>query len=142
VLAAALQLKYQPNPLARALASGRSRLLGAVTLRLTCGSRAFIDFEQAARRADYSVCVTTLDEPCEASVSTAVEHLRRHGAAGLAIIAPCTLPLPAARLLAQVVPIRLVKNGRAGTAGARALIRDIEGIVATDPQCIDTLSSD
>jgi len=90
VLAAMRELGYRPNPVARALVTGRSRTLGVVSFDTTLYGPASTLFgiERAAHEAGYFMIVASLEELSRASVVDAVERLRRQGVEGILVIAP------------------------------------------------------
>jgi DNA-binding LacI/PurR family transcriptional regulator len=90
VLAAMRQLGYRPNPVARALVTGRSNTLGVVSFDTTLYGPASTLFgiERAAHDAGYFIIVASLSALDRASVADAVERLRRHGVDGVLVIAP------------------------------------------------------
>ena len=90
VLAAMQELGYRPNPVARALVTGRSMTLGVVSFDTTLYGPATTLFgiERAAHEAGYFMIVASLEELSRASVVDAVERLRRQGVEGILVIAP------------------------------------------------------
>jgi DNA-binding LacI/PurR family transcriptional regulator len=90
VLEAMRLLDYRPNPLARALVTGRSRTLGVVSFDTTLFGPASTLFgiEQAAHEAGYAVSVVSVLAPSRASVLSAVERLRGQAVDGILVIAP------------------------------------------------------
>jgi DNA-binding LacI/PurR family transcriptional regulator len=90
VLAAMEQLGYRPNPVARALVTGRSKTLGVVSFDTTLYGPASTLFgiERAAHEEGYFIIVASLEALNRASVVDAVERLRRQGVEGILVIAP------------------------------------------------------
>src|SRR3954451_19483543 len=90
VLEAMAQLEYRPNPVARALVTGRSRTLGVVSFDTTLYGPASTLFgiERAGDDADYFVSIVSLRSLTRASVIDAVERLRDQGVAGILVVAP------------------------------------------------------
>jgi DNA-binding LacI/PurR family transcriptional regulator len=90
VLAAMEELGYRPNPVARALVTGRSRMLGVVSFDTTLYGPASTLFgiERAAHEAGYFIIVASLEALNRSSVADAVERLRRQGVDGILVIAP------------------------------------------------------
>jgi DNA-binding LacI/PurR family transcriptional regulator len=90
VVAAMQELGYRPNPVARALVTGRSKTLGVVSFDTTLYGPASTLFgiERAAHEAGYFMIVASMEELSRASVVDAVERLRRQGVEGILIIAP------------------------------------------------------
>jgi DNA-binding LacI/PurR family transcriptional regulator len=90
VMAAMQELGYRPNPVARALVTGRSKMLGVVSFDTTLYGPASTLFgiERAAHEAGYFTIVASLEALDRASVVDAVERLRRQGVEGILVIAP------------------------------------------------------
>jgi DNA-binding LacI/PurR family transcriptional regulator len=90
VLAAMEKLGYRPNPVARALVTGRSKTLGVVSFDTTLYGPASTLFgiERAAHEAGYFIIVASLEALNRASMVDAVERLRRQGVEGILVIAP------------------------------------------------------
>jgi DNA-binding LacI/PurR family transcriptional regulator len=90
VLAAMEELGYRPNPVARALVTGRSKMLGVVSFDTTLYGPASTLFgiERAAHEAGYFIIVASLEALDRSSVADAVERLRRQGVEGILVIAP------------------------------------------------------
>ena len=90
VLAAMEELGYRPNPVARALVTGRSRTLGVVSFDTTLYGPASTLFgiERAAHEAGYFIIVASMKALNRSSVTDAVERLRRQGVDGILAIAP------------------------------------------------------
>ncbi len=90
VLAAMEELGYHPNPVARALVTGRSKMLGVVSFDTTLYGPASTLFgiERAAHEEGYFISVASLDTLSRSSVLDAVDRLRRQGVDGILVIAP------------------------------------------------------
>jgi DNA-binding LacI/PurR family transcriptional regulator len=90
VMAAMNELGYRPNPVARALVTGRSKTLGVVSFDTTLYGPASTLFgiERAAHEAGYFIIVASLETLNRSSVVDAVERLRRQGVEGILVIAP------------------------------------------------------
>jgi DNA-binding LacI/PurR family transcriptional regulator len=88
VMAAMRELGYQPNPIARALVTGRTRTLGVVSFDTTLYGPASTLFgiERAAHEAGYFIIVASLRALDRASVIEATDRLRRHGVDGILAI--------------------------------------------------------
>jgi DNA-binding LacI/PurR family transcriptional regulator len=93
VLEAMRMLNYRPNPVARALATGKSRTLGVVSFNTTLYGPASTLFgiERAAHQAGYFVSIVSLLSLDRSSVLDAVERLRAQGVGGILVIAPQTV---------------------------------------------------
>jgi DNA-binding LacI/PurR family transcriptional regulator len=90
VMAAMRELGYRPNPVARALVTGRSKMLGVVSFDTTLYGPASTLFgiERAAHEAGYFIIVASLEALDRSSVIDAVDRLRRQGVEGILVIAP------------------------------------------------------
>ena len=90
VLAAMEELGYRPNPVARALVTGRSMTLGVVSFDTTLYGPASTLFaiERAAHESGYFIIVASLETLNRSSVVDAVDRLRRQGVEGILVIAP------------------------------------------------------
>ena len=113
VLAAMRQLGYRPNPVARALVTGRSNTLGVVSFDTTLYGPASTLFgiERAAHEAGYFIIVASLSALDRASVADAVERLRRHGVDGVLVIAPVEAAADALLHTPTDVPLVSVEAG-------------------------------
>ena len=90
VLAAIEELGYRPNRAARALATGRTRTLGVVSMNSTLYGPASMLYgiEEAASAASYSVTVASLRSIDRASLRQAVDRLLGDAVDGVVVIAP------------------------------------------------------
>lgn len=90
VLAAMEKLDYRPNPVARALVTGRSRTLGLVTFdtALYGPASTLVGVERAAHAAGYFVSIVSLESLDRAEVDRAIERLHAMGVDGILVIAP------------------------------------------------------
>ncbi|GAA4417926.1 LacI family DNA-binding transcriptional regulator [Actinokineospora soli] len=90
VRAAVEALGYRPNVAARALVTGKSRLIGVVAQNSTLygPSSLLAAFELAAAAADFAVSVRRVRVLDRASIAAAVEHHRDQRVAGIVAIAP------------------------------------------------------
>ncbi len=113
VLVAIRQLDYRPNPVARALVTGRSRTLGVVSFDSTLYGPAstLLGIEEAAHEAGYAVSIASLKSLNRASVLGAVERLRGQGVDGVAVIAPKKSAMDALRHLPPDVPVVAAEAG-------------------------------
>ncbi|MHB1570407.1 MAG: LacI family DNA-binding transcriptional regulator [Solirubrobacteraceae bacterium] len=139
VLAAMRELGYRPNPVARALVTGRSRTLGVVSFDTTLYGPASTLFgiERAAHEAGYFIVVASLKGLDRSSVADAVERLRRHGVEGVLVIAALQDATEALRDAPAGVPLVSVEAGppdavpvvavdqRAGAASATRHLLDL-----------------
>jgi DNA-binding LacI/PurR family transcriptional regulator len=113
VLAAMRELGYHPNPVARALVTGRSNTLGVVSFDTTLYGPAstLVGIERAAHEAGYFIIVASLKALDRASVADAVDRLRRHGVDGVLVIAPLEVSADALRHAPHDVPLVSVEAG-------------------------------
>ena len=113
VIAAMLELGYRRNPVARALATGRSNMLGVVSFDTTLYGPASTLFgiERAAHEAGYFIINASLRRLDRASVMDAVERLRRHGVDGILAIAPQEDAVDALLNVPDDIPLVAVEAG-------------------------------
>ena len=113
VLAAMEKLDYRPNPVARALVTGRSKTLGVVTFNTTLYGPAstLVGVERAAHAAGYFISIVSLESLERAAVLQAVERLRALGVDGLVMIAPHVASLGALWDLPADLPVVAVEAG-------------------------------
>jgi DNA-binding LacI/PurR family transcriptional regulator len=113
VIEAMRLLDYRPNPLARALVTGRSRTLGVVSFDTTLFGPASTLFgiERAAHAAGYGVSVISVVEINRASVLSAIERLLGHAVDGVVIISPQSEAVSSILELPPEVPIVSVVAG-------------------------------
>ena len=90
VRAAIAELGYRPNRAARALVTGRSQVIGMVTLNSTLygPSMLLAAFEQVAGEAGFAVSVASVGRLDRTSIAGAVERHLGQQVAGLVVIAP------------------------------------------------------
>jgi DNA-binding LacI/PurR family transcriptional regulator len=107
------KLEYRPNPVARALVTGRSRTLGVVSFDTTLYGPASTLFgiERAAHEADYFVSIVSLRSLTRPSVISAVERLRDQGVDGILVIAPQDSATQALLHLPEDVPVVAAEAG-------------------------------
>ncbi|MBV9818328.1 MAG: LacI family DNA-binding transcriptional regulator [Solirubrobacterales bacterium] len=88
VLAAMRELDYRPNPIARALVTGRTRTIGVVSFDTTLYGPASTLFgiERAAHEAGYFIVIASLRALDSDSVVEAVQRLRVTGVDGVLVI--------------------------------------------------------
>jgi len=112
VLAAIERLGYRPNAAARALATGHSKTLGAVTLNTTFFGpvSTLYGIEQAARLAGYFLSVVSLRSIDRGSVRDAVGRLADQHVEGIVVIAPLTSATEALDDLPTDMPVVVVEG--------------------------------
>jgi DNA-binding LacI/PurR family transcriptional regulator len=113
VLEAMRLLDYRPNPVARALVTGRSRTLGVVSFDTTLFGPASTLFgiEHAAHDAGYGVSVISVFKLTPASVLSAVERLVAQAVDGILVISPQSDAVHSILQLPPDVPIVSVVAG-------------------------------
>lgn len=136
VRAAITQLGYRPNKAARALATGRSQVIGMVAQNTTLyGPTSLLNaFEQAAAEAGFAVSIGSVSNLDRRSVSAAVERHLDQRVAGLVVIAPVASAGEALNAMPADVPLVTIdgdpqRNTALVTvdqlAGARAATRHL-----------------
>jgi DNA-binding LacI/PurR family transcriptional regulator len=113
VLAAMRKLDYRPNPVARALVTGRSHTLGVVTFNTTLFGPAstLVGVERAAAAAGYAVSIVSLESVGREEVGDAVTRLRQQGVDGVVVIAPHLVTMGALWDLPETLPVVAVEAG-------------------------------
>lgn len=133
------ELRYRPNPIARALGGSRSRTLGVLASnRAVWASAAAIrGVELAARDAGYLVNTTNLSSSEPSVIRDALALQVEHHVDGLVIIAPQTRTLDQIDELALEIPYVMLHSRAEGDehelfvdqlAGARAATRHLIGL--------------
>ncbi|MGP8207737.1 MAG: LacI family DNA-binding transcriptional regulator [Acidimicrobiales bacterium] len=112
VLAAIEQLGYRPNAAARALATGRSKTLGVVTLNTTLFGpvSTLYGIEQAARAAGYFLSVVSPQSIDRDSVRDAAGRLADQHVEGIVVIAPLVSATEALDGLPTNMPVVVVEG--------------------------------
>ncbi len=134
VLDAAQTLNYRPNSAARALASGRSGVIGVIAIEATTFGPAghLYALEQVARAAGYFVSIVSIDSPNGGAMSDAVEHLALQRVEGIVAITPLTGSPEALRSFPADVPIVMTQGEE--TAGRSVVSMDQLGGAAAATQ--------
>ena len=134
VLAAVRELGYQPNTVARALATGRTKTLGVITLAGTHYGPASIlnAIEAAARKAGYVVSVASRRPEADESVAEAVLRMHRQGVAGIIVIAPHPVAGEPLGDLATVIPLVLIEGTPGGELAVVSVDQAAGGRLATE----------
>ncbi len=138
VRAAMEELGYRPNPVARALVTGRSRMLGVVSFDTTLYGPASTLFgiERAAHEAGYFIIVASLEALNRSSVVDAVERLRRQGVEGILVIAPHAEASDALLHAPSDVPLVAAEAGPEHGASVVA-VDQVAGAVAATRHLLD-----
>jgi DNA-binding LacI/PurR family transcriptional regulator len=119
VLAAIDQLGYRPNTAARALASGRSKILGVVApdTNLYGPVSTLLAIQQAAQSHGYFLSVMAVRSLDRQSVAEAVRRLTSQAVEGVVVIAPYTSAHDALAYLPRGTPVVAVEGDpEAGTS--------------------------
>jgi DNA-binding LacI/PurR family transcriptional regulator len=139
VLQAMRELGYRPNPVARALATGRSNTIGVVSFDTTLYGPAstMLGIERAAHEAGYFTIIASLKALNRSSVPEAIERLRLHGVDGILVIAPQEESADAAaHAPVGEIPLGAVESGPA--AGVPVIsIDQLAGAVAATRHLLD-----
>jgi DNA-binding LacI/PurR family transcriptional regulator len=138
VLAAMEELGYHPNPVARALVTGRSKMLGVVSFDTTLYGPASTLFgiERAAHEEGYFISVASLETLSRASVLDAVDRLRRQGVDGILVIAPHAEAGEALLDAPSDVPLVAAEAGPASGAAVVA-VDQVAGAVSAARHLLD-----
>ncbi|MEV0231712.1 LacI family DNA-binding transcriptional regulator [Nonomuraea sp. NPDC050786] len=113
VLAAVAELDYRPNQAARQLVTGRSGVLGVVSIDTTLYGPASTLYciEQAARNAGFNVSIASLPSLNRRSMEEGVERLRAQAVDGVIIVAPHESAADGLRHLPPEMPVVAVDAG-------------------------------
>ena len=122
VLSAIDVLGYRPSSAARALATGRSRVLGAVSFNTDLHGPAAIlsGIEQAAREAGYFLSAVTLQPASPWTAKAVIRHLEAQAVDGIILSSPHAWAADAARYLAGRTPL-VVLDAEAGAVPSVAV---------------------
>lgn len=131
VLAAIEKLGYRPNSAARTLVTGRSKVLGLVTIggALYGPMSMLYGVEAAAREEGYILTVANVGSGEGGSVERAVNRLEHQGVEGIVVVAPLTSVVESLATMARHLPLVAVESSLDGIlpviavdqiAGARA----------------------
>jgi DNA-binding LacI/PurR family transcriptional regulator len=138
VRAAIAELGYRPNRAARALVTGRSQLIGVVTLNSTLfGPASMLSaVERAAAEAGFAVSVSSVDNLDRRSISDAVERHLDHGVAGLVVIAPVVAANAAVDEIPAGIPLVTI-DGDPQRSTALATVDQVAGAHAATRHLLD-----
>ena len=133
VLEAMEELGYRPNPVARALATGRSNTLGVVSFDTTLYGPAstLYGIERAAHDAGYFIIIASLKSLDRRSVMDAVERLRFRGVDGILVIAPQEDAVNALLHAPPGIPLVAVEAGPDDTVPVVAVDQFAGAMIAT-----------
>ncbi|MCE0535160.1 LacI family DNA-binding transcriptional regulator [Kineosporia rhizophila] len=112
VLAAIDELGYRPNSAARTLVTGRSKVLGLVTIggALYGPMSMLYGVESAAREEGYILTVANVGGGEGGSVERAVTRLERQGVEGIVVVAPLTSVGESLATMARHLPLVAVES--------------------------------
>jgi DNA-binding LacI/PurR family transcriptional regulator len=138
VLAAMSELGYRPNSVARALATGRTNMLGVVGFDTTLYGPASVLFgiERAAHEEGYLMVVASLKALNRASVTDAIERLRLRGVDGILVIAPDHEAADALRSAHTDVPLVAAEAGPADVMSVVS-VDQFDGAVSATRHLLD-----
>jgi DNA-binding LacI/PurR family transcriptional regulator len=113
VLVAMRELGYRPNSVARALATGRTKMLGVVGFDTTLYGPASTLFgiERAAHEEGYLMVVASQKALNRTSVADAIDRLRIRGVDGIIVIAPHLEAAEALRQAHSDIPLVAAEAG-------------------------------
>lgn len=120
VLAAIKELGYQPNTAARALATRRSGVIGVLTIDTTLYGPAgtLYAVENAARRAGFSLTITSIKTVDPRSAAEGLDRLTSQAVEGIVVIAPSSQIGQALSPLHHRVPMVTAGDALAGDVPA------------------------
>lgn len=112
VEAAIIKLGYRPNPAARALSNGKTRILGVVSANTTLfGPASTISSVQAsARKSGYSISLYSLSNIDIKEILVAVDELLHSGVDGLVLNIPTSISLNKLKSAIKNLPVILLEN--------------------------------
>lgn len=133
VLAAMAELDYRPNTAARALVTGRSRILGIVSFNTALYGPAstLAGLEEAAREAGYFVSIATLRAGTPWTPEAVAKHLRAQSVDGIIINAPHDWTVKALRHLPAAVPVVAI-DAQPGSVPSVAVDQRAGAVKATE----------
>ena len=128
VLAAMQELGYRPNRAARALATGRSEVVGVIAQTSTLYGPASLlaAFEQEAGEAGFGVGVVSLRELDRESITHAAERHLDQNVAGIVVIAPVDTAAEAIQTLRGVIPVVAIDGDPQSMSGL-VTVDQVEG---------------
>jgi DNA-binding LacI/PurR family transcriptional regulator len=142
------ELDYRPNASARALATNRSRRIGAIVYGLTeSGPRAFIEgASDAARREGYVLDIVSVHSVEDGAVAAALEILNQPDLAGVVALTPTDPVFDAVNAARFQVPIWIEAesedepDGPVRTLNAIGAERSVEHLVGLGHRSITHLA--
>lgn len=113
VLDAIRVLDYKPNSAARALATGRTRTIGLISLDTNHygPTRTLVAIQQAAHEQEYFTTAVSLGSASPSSIQEGIGRLRLHGVEGILLVGPHLDAVRAMPRIADEIPIVAVGAG-------------------------------
>jgi DNA-binding LacI/PurR family transcriptional regulator len=133
VRAAMAELGYRPNRLARALVTGRSRVIGVVAQGTTLYGPASLlsSFDAAATERGFTVDVATVRRLDRAAIAGAVDRHLDQRVAGLVVIAPVVSAGDALEGLPRDVPLVVIDGDPRRRTPLVRVDQELGGFLAT-----------
>ena len=133
VMAAVEALGYRPNSAARALVTGRSRVIGVLTISgsLFGPASTLYGVEGAASELGYSVSVVSMRELSAAELRQGVARLVRQGVDGVVVIAPIHIVAGELDVLATEVPLVALEGTPVGAPSVVGVDQKLGARLAT-----------
>jgi DNA-binding LacI/PurR family transcriptional regulator len=134
VLAAMKELGYRPNRAARALATGRSQVLGIVAQNSTLYGPASLlaAVEQEAYDAGFGIAVVSLRELDRDSISQAAERHLEQNVAGIVVIAPVDTAADAIENISRTIPVVAIDGDPTTSTGLVTVDQVLGARIATE----------
>lgn len=134
VLAAIEELGYRPNSAARTLVTGKSKVLGLVTIggSLYGPMSMLYGVESAAREEGYILTVANVGGGEGGSVERAVNRLEHQGVEGIVVVAPLASIGESLATMARHLPLVAIESSLEGTVPVIAVDQIAGARVATE----------
>jgi DNA-binding LacI/PurR family transcriptional regulator len=134
VLRAIVQLGYQPNAVARALVTRRTRRIGVISSysRLFGPASTLFAIEQAARAAGYTVTVTSTEGMDGARTRSAVSAMADRSVDGIIVIATSDSAARSIRGMPAVVPVVALEAAYSADVPVASIDQELGARLATE----------
>jgi len=134
VLRAIVQLGYQPNAVARALVTRRTRRIGVISSysRLFGPASTLFAIEQAARAAGYTVTVTSTEGMDGARTRSAVSAMADRSVDGIIVIATSDSAARSIRGVPAVVPVVALEAAYSADVPVASIDQELGARLATE----------
>ncbi len=134
VLRAVDELGYRMNSAARALSSGRTRTIGVVVLPNVhfSGSAVTHGVEAAARRAGYTVSISTASSLDPTAIAAAMTRLDDQSVEGIVLAVPVPTGSDAVEAIARSIPTVTIDGSRTASSEVVAIDQFDVGRLATE----------